>query len=106
MGKLSKRDEGTKPAKKKGKGRAQPRPRTAGSIVLQRLRQGCYGICAGAFVAIPSALVGEHTPTWRSIGIMIGVMLFAGATGLALEIIENRVFPGGGDDEKSNAADR
>ena len=97
MGKLAKRRGSTK-IRERQSAETPPRSRHPKQIVLQRLRQGCYGICAGAFVAIPSALVGEGTPTWQAIGIIIGVMLFAGTTGLALEIFENRVFPGGGDD--------
>jgi hypothetical protein len=67
-------------------------------IALQRVRQGCYGICAGSFVAIPAAMLGEHSPAVQTTGMMGAVALLAASAGLLLEVVENRIFPGGMDD--------
>ena len=66
-------------------------------ILLRRLWQGCYGVSAGAFVAIPAALLGEHPPTIKMVIAMSGVFLFSGAAGVLLEVFERRFFPGGED---------
>ena len=76
----------------------QPGPavrRQQGQVVLQRMRQGCYGFCAAASIAIPAAMLSDHTPAERLVIAILGTGLLAGATGLLLELVEIRVFPGG-----------
>lgn len=72
-------------------------PRRQVQIALQRVRQGCYGVCAGSFVAIPAAMLGEHSAGVQGTGMMGAVALLAGSAGLLLEVVENRIFPGGMD---------
>jgi hypothetical protein len=74
-----------------------PPPHRPFQIALMRARQGCYGICGGSFVAIPAAMLGEHAPAMPTVVVMTGMALFAGATGLLIEIFERRIFPGGTD---------
>jgi hypothetical protein len=93
MGKLAKRGREAKPRRKQSAGANVPR--TPLRIALERLRQGCYGICAASFVAIPAAVLGEHAPALRIIGVMAGMGLSAGLAGLMVEVSENRIFPGG-----------
>ena len=66
-------------------------------ILLRRLWQGCYGVSAGAFVAVPAALLGEHPPTIKMVIATSGALLFSAAAGVLLEIFERRLFPGGED---------
>lgn len=76
----------------------QPGPavrRLQGRVVLQRMRQGCYGFCAASAIAIPAALLSDHTPAERLVVAIFGTAVLAGATGLLLELFEIRVFPGG-----------
>jgi hypothetical protein len=70
-------------------------PRSPLRILLERTRQGCYGVCAGSVVAIPAALLGEHVPSLHVIVMLGGVGLFAGTAGVMIEVFENRIFPGG-----------
>jgi drug/metabolite transporter (DMT)-like permease len=64
----------------------------------QRLRQACYGICAGSFVAIPAARVGEHPPSDGELVVLAGVAFFAGAMGMLIEVLEARSDHGGNDE--------
>ena len=93
-----------KVAKRRGDKRASPTakapppgPRRPAQIALQRVRQGCYGMGAGAVLAIPAALLGEHVPAPRMVLVLGGVGLLAAAAGLMAEVFENQVFPGGTD---------
>lgn len=69
--------------------------RTPAQVILERARQGCYGICAASFVAIPAALLGEHLPALHLLGAMGATALLTGTTGLLIEVLEIRIFPGG-----------
>jgi hypothetical protein len=93
MAKPAKRGRGKKP-RHKGKGEAAP-PRHPLQIVLERIRQGCYGICAGSIVAIPAALLSEQMPSLRMIIALGGIGLFAGTAGVMIEVFEHRIYPGG-----------
>lgn len=64
-------------------------------VILERSRQGCYGICAASFVAIPAALLGEHVPAFPLLGAMGVAALLTGATGLLIEVLEIRILRGG-----------
>lgn len=70
-------------------------PRTPLRIALQRVRQGCYGICAASFVAIPAAVLGEHAPPRRVLVVIVALGASAGTAGLMAEVFESRIFPGG-----------
>lgn len=96
MGNPAKRGRGDTPGLLQGKGVPLPARRPV-RILLHRLQQGCYGICAGAFVAIPAAMLGEHTPSARAVAIMAGVALFAGAMGMLIEVVESRLTSGDND---------
>lgn len=93
MGKVAKR-RGEKRAPRKEKA-ALPEPRRPGQIALQRMRQGCYGVGAGAILAIPAALLGEHVPSLRMVLALGGMGLLAGAAGVMMEVLENQIYPGG-----------
>jgi hypothetical protein len=71
------------------------RSRKQAQIALLRMRQGCYCMCTGSALAIPAAILAEHSPRLQLVAAMGGVALLAGATGLLLEVVENRVFSGG-----------
>ena len=86
----------TRPARLEEQRLVRPTPPV--QILLRRLWQGCYGVSAGAFVAVPAALLGEHPPTIKMVVAMSGVFLFSGAAGVLLEVFERRFFPGGKDD--------
>lgn len=70
----------------------------AARILLRRLWQGCYGVTAGAFVAIPAAVLGDDPPSIKIVLALCGAILFAGATGVLLEMREHSLFPGVDDD--------
>lgn len=92
-GKLQKRGRDTRPRRTQGAGAAAPR--TPLRIALERVRQGCYGICAASCVAIPAAVLGEHAPPRRVLVVMVVMGVSAGTAGLMVEVFENRIFPGG-----------
>jgi hypothetical protein len=93
MARLAKRGRALPPRRKEGV--EQQTPRRPLQIALERTRQGCYGICAGSFVAVPAAMLGDHVPSLQMVGAIGGIALFAGMTGLLIEVVETRVFPGG-----------
>lgn len=93
MGKLAKRGREARPRRRQKADATAPR--TPLRIALERLRQGCYGICAASLVAVPAAVLGEHAPALRVVGVMVGMGLSAGLAGLMVEVTENRIFPGG-----------
>ncbi|HST63444.1 MAG TPA: hypothetical protein VLK84_32330 [Longimicrobium sp.] len=95
MGKVAKR-RGEKRAARKEKA-VLPEPRRPLQVALQRTRQGCYGIGAGAVLAIPGALLGERVPSLRMVLVLVGLGLLAGAAGVMIEVFEHRIFPGGKD---------
>jgi hypothetical protein len=92
-GKLEKRRRDARPRRKQWADAAAPR--TPLRIALERVRQGCYGICAASVVAIPAAVLGEHPPPRRIIVVMVVMGASAGTAGLMAEVFENRIFPGG-----------
>jgi 2-keto-3-deoxy-galactonokinase len=69
--------------------------RAQAQVVMARMRQACYGLCGAAFVAIPAALMSEHAPPLDLLGSLARAALLTGATGLMIEVLEIRVFPGG-----------
>lgn len=92
-GKLTKHGRESRPQRtQKAHG---PVPRTPLRITLERLRQGCYGICAASIVAIPAAVLGEQTPARRVLVVMVVMGASAGTAGLMVEVFDNRIFPGG-----------
>ena len=46
----------------------------------------------------PGAMLGEHAPSPRTMAVLAGVGLFAGAVGMLIEMIESRSSAGGKDD--------
>lgn len=93
MAKLAKRGRATTQRREKS---ADPAPqRTPSQVIMERMRQGCYGISAASFVAIPAALLGEHSPAFHLLGSMGAAALLTGVTGLLIEVVEIQVFPGG-----------
>jgi hypothetical protein len=91
MGKSIKR----RPDRSEVRTRNRARPRAQAQIALLRLRQGCYCMCTGSAVAIPAAILAEHSPRLQLVATMGGIALLAGTTGLLLEVVEHRIFPGG-----------
>jgi hypothetical protein len=80
------------PSRKRGAHAVVRRPL---QIVLHRLQQGCYGICAGGIVAILAAMLGEHPPADRARNVTAAIALLAGAMGLLIEVFESRSSAGG-----------
>lgn len=97
MARLARRERGEMPVTVQFGGAPQLVRRQT-QILLHRLQQGCYGICAGSFLAIPAAILGEHTPSPRTMAVLAGAGLFAGAVGMLIEMIESRSSAGGTDE--------
>ena len=62
--------------------------RSRGQIVIQRVRQGLYGLCGlGIAGIVPSAFfVGEFNPAGIAIALLSALLI--GAMGLILELVE------------------